>query len=375
VVQRRFAGDLADQTFADVHTQLVALYDNVPAQWKVQQLMAAPTEFKTLADVAAALRPAPTPKTGTPPLAIAGGATTPTTPTTPTAAPKAPSTPALKQLFAQAVVTATTLGNVQATYSLALGFQRRLLWQDDALMAKAKAALSAADYLRVMADLGVYRPDGTVAHATAKKADAEIQATFKDFVGDAVRAGKKVEGNVVVLTGQDWFDAYYHEFPGEAPRDGPTDEEPRTNAFTTTKPPVNVIVLNKDKGNPATTIHEGLHLYQHDAVLNACGTDFNEGVTELLTRQVSVPLGIARANYENQHGAMVEVATHLGMPKLKAAYFQGQVAELQAAFVAFRTGKGDSAAVAAGRWTTLLRYFREGRYDRAKEVFGWRGKT
>jgi len=108
-----------------------------------------------------------------------------------------------------------------------------------------------------------------------------------------------------VLTGQDWLDAYYHEFPREAPYGGPKDEEFKTNAFTTTRPPKNVIVLNKDKGNPGTTIHEGMHLYQNNALMSELGSPLNEGITEFFTRKVTTPMMIARGNYEDNYQAAV----------------------------------------------------------------------
>ena len=68
------------------------------------------------------------------------------------------------------------------------------------------------------------------------------------------------------------------------------------------------IIVHKDRGNPGTVVHEGMHLYQNDAVLNRCGNEFNEGITELLTRKVTDSLHILRDGYEDNLAAMAELA-------------------------------------------------------------------
>ncbi|MDQ6784410.1 MAG: hypothetical protein M3063_13415 [Actinomycetota bacterium] len=290
-------------------------------------------------------------------------ASTPGTTTgTPVTGTPVPATPAVVTDFEKAVAKATTVTKLRAVYKKASPQERALIWQDAALMTKAKDALSTADWVQMMADLGVYRQGGTVAHATAKTADDKIRDTFKDYVAKAVKDKRAVQGSVAVLDGQDWFDAYYNEFPDEAPRGGPTDDEASTNAFTTTRPPKNVIVLNKDKGNPGTTIHEGMHLYQNDTSLKL-GSAFQEGMTEYLTRQVTVPMGIARTNYDDEYEAVVKVVAAVGAEAVSKAYFKGSVKELRAAFVAFRITKGDKKADAAPKWDVLLTAFRDEAWD------------
>jgi hypothetical protein len=274
----------------------------------------------------------------------------------------------VKAAFAKVVSKATTLKKVRPSYAKATRDERQRIWSDDALMAQAKAALSTAEWVLMMAELGVYRPAGTVAHTSAPLADVKIREVMGTYVTKAVKAGRQVEGSVMVLTGQDWLDAYYHEFAHEAPHGGATDEEYMTNAFTTTGDPKNIIVLNKDKGNPGTTIHEGMHLYQHDVVNSKCGFNFNEGLTELLTRKVTVPMGVVRDNYDDQHDAMVEVKKAVGEKALAEAYFDGKLSALKAAFVKYRVTKGDSKKDAAAQWDNLVAHFRAEEYVEAKAL-------
>jgi hypothetical protein len=243
--------------------------------------------------------------------------------------------------------------------------ERALLWKDNDVMTKAKTNLSTEDWLRFIADVGVYREGGTVAHTTAKVADDKIREKFADLVADAVANGKSVQGQVVVLEGEDWFKAYYHEFPNEAPRGGPTDEEPKTNAFTTTRPPKDVIVLNKNKGNAGTTIHEGMHLYQHDDCLTL-GSPFQEGLTEYLTRELTTPMSIPRTNYHSNYTTVVPVVAAAGEDVVRKAYFKGDVAGLRAALITYWKGRGADDAGAANKWTALLRAFNEKRWSDAK---------
>ena len=305
------------------------------------------------------------PQVTTPPV------TTPqvTAPTDTTAGTVTPPPDKLLTAFGKAVAKKTTIKKVRAVYAKASMDDRKRIADDATLMARAKTNLSTPDWVRMMADVGVTRTGGTVAHKTGKQADTAIRDKFKDYVAKAVKAGKSAEGNVLVLSGQDWLDAYYNEFPDEAPHGGPSDEESVTNAFTTTKDPKNVIVLNKDKGNPGTTVHEGMHFYQNDKVIDACGRDFNEGLTELFTRQVTVPMGIVRDNYDDQYGAARQLQTALGGDKkLLAAYFQGDLSSLKKAFIAFRAGKGDNKKVAAASWDKLIGHFQADEYDQAKNM-------
>jgi hypothetical protein len=300
----------------------------------------------------------------------------PTLDTSPTTVPETsvPETPppsptkSLLQQFTDALSTPpVTLGSVQSVYASATMGEREALWKDDTAMGKLKTALPKKDWVRVMADLGVYREGGTVAHTSAKVADDKIRDQFKDYVGEATKEGRSVVGQVLVLDGQDWLDAYYHEFPNELPRGGPTDTESRTNAFTTTKPPKNVIVLNKNKGNPGTSVHEGMHLYQHDGSMRL-GSKFYEGLTEYLTRQITVPMGIPRTNYERNYKGTMDVIAAVGAEVLTKAYFDGDVSKVKAAFVAFRKGKGDTQEVAEPKWEALLLAFKGDDYNQVKTL-------
>ncbi len=281
----------------------------------------------------------------------------------------APPQDMLKAAFDAAVSAPTTIAAVRPSYERASLDDRKRIWQDDALMGKCRANLSDPDFTKLVVELGVMRTGGVVAHTSAKEADDAIRDKLKRHVGDAVKAGRAVQGSMAVLDGDDWVKSYYHEFPNELPRGGPTDDEPTTRAFTTTNPPVNVIIVHKDRGNPGTVVHEGMHLYQNDAVLNTCGNDFNEGITELLTRKVTGALGIERDGYENNLSAMRALKAAVGEGVLADAYFNGSVEALEDAFVAYRMAKGDDKAAAKRAWRALVDHFNNEHWRKAKGLF------
>ncbi|MBW3663410.1 MAG: hypothetical protein KY469_09955 [Actinobacteria bacterium] len=256
-----------------------------------------------------------------------------------------------------------TLKALQKAYLPALYPQRTKIAADSALMGRIKTAIGVPGWMTVMADLEAQAQGGTVAHATAKATDATVRKELKDYVGKAVKSGRTARGKVMILEGQDWLDAYYHEFPDELPRGGPTDEEPLTNAFTTTSPPKNLIVLNKDKGNPGTSVHEGVHLYQNNAMLNRYGNEVNEAITEYFTRKVTGPMGIVRANYEDNLVAGQALVDAVGEQVVANAFFDGKTGALEKALVQFQKAKGEADAKKA--WTNFVGWCRAKEFDKA----------
>jgi hypothetical protein len=259
-----------------------------------------------------------------------------------------------------------TFKKLQEAYMPALYNQRTAIAADSALMDQVKSTIGVPGWMQVMADLEAQATGGTVKHATAKATDDSVRTQLKEYVGKAVKAGQTARGKVMILEGQNWLDAYYHEFPDELPRGGPTDDEPTTNAFKTNRPPKNLIVLNKDKGNPGTSVHEGVHLYQNNATLNKYGSDLNEAMTEYFTRKVTTPMGIARKNYEDNLVAGEALVNAVGEKVVADAFFLGKTSQLQAALIAFRKGKGDKDYKTA--WSRFVSLCRAEDFDDAADL-------
>ena len=254
--------------------------------------------------------------------------------------------------------------------------QRRTLWSDDALMAKARVYLGGVEFMGLAASLGMAH-QGSVAHKSGTEVDAVIRTCLgtgplKPFVEAAVGKGRQAEGFVAILDNANWARVYESEFPSEPVG---SEDELDTNAFTSTKQADSPIVLNADRGNPGTAIHEGMHRYQDDAVLHSYGSEFNEALTEYFTRKVTEhpDVAIDRDNYEDNLDWLTDAfVPMLGAGAellLAAAYYSGTVAPLKQAFVDFRKAEhGETGEEAEDAWTELLEDVQSEDWDDAKDA-------
>jgi hypothetical protein len=254
--------------------------------------------------------------------------------------------------------------------------QRRTLWSDDALMAKARVYLGGVEFMGLVAALGMAH-QGSVAHKSGTEVDTVIRTCLgtgplKPFIEAAVGKGRQAEGFVAILDNANWARVYESEFPSEPVG---SEEELETNAFTSTTQSDSPIVLNADRGNPGTAIHEGMHRYQDDAVLNSYGSEFNEALTEYFTRKVTEhpDVAIDRDNYEDNLDWLTDAfVPMLGAGAellLAAAYYSGTVAPLKQAFVDFRKAEhGETGEEAEEAWTELLEDVQSEDWDDAKDA-------
>jgi hypothetical protein len=261
------------------------------------------------------------------------------------AAASAPAT--FKDKFTAAVdkkrVSLSTLRKLIAKASEA---ERKEVWSDSALTAKAEAKLSDKEYLKLLTDIGM-SIGGSVAHKTPKEADDLIRDKLKDHVAKAVKANKQIAGQIAVVTGSDWEAAYKYEYGSI------DDEEPTTNAFVATKLDRRVFV-HADRGNPGTVIHEGMHKYSNLKIKNTFGSSLNEGVTEFFTRKITDELSIARSNYEDNYAAAKKMADTLTEDVVAKAYFDGDLDGLKKAFIDHRVSKGQTKAEAKQDWKDFV---------------------
>jgi len=224
--------------------------------------------------------------------------------------------------------TPVTLADIRPSIEAAPQTQRDVVWKDGTLMGDLKTKLGNDEYLNMQPILGVFKEGVTAednkSHTRADKADEFIRQHLSAFVGDAVKAGRKVEGQVAVVDGTEWADAYNREF-------GDDGEEASTNAFVE-RSTARTIWIHKTRGNAGTIIHEGVHKYTVPAFITDVGFNFNEGVTEYFTRKVTSALGYRRGNYESNFLVAKKFADFVGDSALAKAYFDGDVAALITAY-------------------------------------------
>lgn len=268
----------------------------------------------------------------------------------------------LKAAFSKALDDKKSLDDIKKLLADTTNEQRKPIWSDAALMSKAHTAVGKIDFMALVVELGMTY-SGNVPHKTGAEADKLIRDKLGKYVAEAVKAGVKVEGQIAVLDDATWKKVYTAQFPKDKP-----EEELETNAFVAGRHPSRPIILHKDRGNPGTSIHEGMHKYSNTA-LRDLSIGINEGVTEYFTRLVTNPLKIDRANYEPNYSLATKLCTLVGgQDKLAAVYFDGQVAQLKKAFVELRQKKEETDKIAVASWKTFLLYIKGKEWSEAESM-------
>ncbi|MGE0600867.1 MAG: hypothetical protein AB7J35_04075 [Dehalococcoidia bacterium] len=256
----------------------------------------------------------------------------------------------VKDRFAEAITQSPSVVQLQAFLNAASQTDRETISSDATLMAKAKDELTGSGYLDLLLALRVKKA-GSVAHKSASEADQLIREKLSAYTAGAVKAGRQVSGQVAVLDGNDWKMAYEREF-------GDDGEEATTNAFVDNEK--DRIFIHKDRGNPGTIIHEGMHKYAPNDLINEIKSPFNEGITEYFTRKIcdSLDPPIARSNYQSNYTFAKKFVELVGEATVAAANFDGKVADLKKKYE--ETGRDWAALIAkakASDWagaTTLV---------------------
>ena len=213
--------------------------------------------------------------------------------------------------------------------------QRDAVWQDTTLMAKAKVALKLDGYLALLPALGVLTPPtggtfpgaqtGYAGHTPAAEVDRLIGLHIGHYVAAAQKAGRKAEGEISVVGDQDWEDAFNRQWPGFL--------STMASAFVDVDQPKRHIWLHKDRGDPGTAIHEGMHKYADDTIRNVQRGLYrkgkvqigrlDEGLTEYFCRLVTSKIGITRSSYPDELGIATELVKYVGEGVAASAYFEG----------------------------------------------------
>lgn len=249
-----------------------------------------------------------------------------------------------------------TLGILSPHVEAASQADRDSISSDAKLLKTARDKLGDDDYLTLLTKLRVFKAGKTAedkkSHTKADVADKYIRDNLAAYVKEAVKAGRKVEGQVAVIDADDWKLAYDKEF-------GNDGEEATTNAFVDAR---GRIFLHKNRGNAGTMIHEGIHKYSNGVFLSTVKFNFNEGVTEYFTRKITSSLkpAIARGNYQPNYEFSKKFADYVGEACLAKGYFDGDVKGVKDAFKA--KGKEDKD------WDALLAATKDKKWADAEKI-------
>lgn len=239
----------------------------------------------------------------------------------------------LQSLKALQTAGGLTLGAAQGVADSAPQDQRDAVYADKAFIGQVETTIGVRDYIKFLGALRVVElpvagtlSEGAAArHTSAAEADALIQEKMGLYVAKAVKEGKQVSGQVAVLNEADFVKAYTDE--NGSPPNG-------VNAFVRVKAGDRLIVVNANKGNAGTVIHEGMHKYSDLTVKNRYGQNMNEAFTEYMTRLITdnLPTPIVRGNYASNFAVGKKLAGLVGPHVMKSAYFNGKVDDLIAVY-------------------------------------------
>lgn len=325
---------------------------------------------------------------------------TPTTQTPTTEAVPPPTPKSAKERFEEACDPQTApAGKAEAkvrmdalrvlinTFSTA---EKKSIADDPAVMAKGRAHLGDLYYMSLLAAVNMAKQktkkDGTKVkhHLTGAEADEFIKTNIEDyphikpFIETAVAAGKKGEGYVASISPEDWAIVYGVEFPNDS-----AEEEQSTNAYASTKNADEPAILHADRGTPSTAIHESMHRYAPNDVLDTYGFDLNEGITEFFTRMLAAkdatPAkdgGPERDNYQKQVTFVRGMLRILGSSKvdqetvLAEIYFGGSIAKLEEKFrAAWKAKKAKiSATTLDSKWAKFKEAISDGKWSDANKA-------
>jgi hypothetical protein len=255
--------------------------------------------------------------------------------------------------------TPLALTDLETLINEATADEKKTIWSDDTLLTSAEAKLGKDPYLTFATRIGMHRPpttdelgEGGKEHTPAPKADERIRDKLSAYVTDAVKKGRKIEGSVAVVAGADWDRAGVAHYGNDVWNNGSNPKKDAINGFVDSK---GRVWIERNSGNSGTLVHEGIHKYADDAMLNTLGFDVNEGTTEVFTRIAIADMGVARSNYSNQHDIMNSLATAVTKEVVAAAYFDGKLAELKTAFIKYRKdSKGNSEAEGGQIWDKFV---------------------
>jgi hypothetical protein len=247
-----------------------------------------------------------------------------------------------------------TIDQLRPAITAAPAQQRQAAANDDRFLALARRKLDENDYLELLPALGVHkqptRPQlsqGGTAHMSGPDADKAIRQHLQQYVVDAVKAGRKVEGEVSVVGDEDFQMAFDRQWVRAAKQTFPGKKAWEVcNAFVDVNLPKRRIWVHRDMGDTGVVIHEGMHKYAdstlRDEQIALCQrlkipyggiSQLDEGITEYFTRTVVAQLPIKqRVNYENPFLVASGLVASCTEAIVAAAYYDGRFDALKQKF-------------------------------------------
>lgn len=167
---------------------------------------------------------------------------------------------------------------------------------------------------------------GKVRHTDPSKADELIRKHLKDCAKKGIDAGKKIQGSASIVGEPEWSKAGVAHYGDDTWK---TKKVDNLNGFVDKH---GKVWVHRDRGNPATMIHEGIHKYS-DQTLVKQSQPLNESMTEYFTRLVAGKEKMAkgRRNYQENYESAKALADLVGNKALCDAYFGGNIGPLKAA--------------------------------------------
>ena len=264
------------------------------------------------------------------------------------------------------------LSDLEPVLNAATSDEKTAVCSDEKLLTRAEGALGKDPYLTFITRIGMNQPPTTVElaeggkeHTAPAKADEIIRDKMSAYVTEAVKKGRKIEGQVGIVAGSDWDRAGVAHYGDQVwHRATPTPKKNVINGFVDGS---GRVWVERNSGNPGTVIHEGLHKYSDGAVLSTMGFNTNEGMTEYFTRLICADLGITRGNYANNHDLVTTLATTVTTKEVIASsYFDGKIDDLKNAFIKYRTDtKADTPELAAQIWNIFVARMGSGAWAKA----------
>jgi hypothetical protein len=207
---------------------------------------------------------------------------------------------------------------------------------------------STDEYLNALVRMQVFET-GSVTHTKARDADSAISLHLGDLVKNARADGRQIAGMVAVVGDDDFNVAGINHYGADVwatkSLNGFVDSNDR-------------VWIHKDRGNAGTMIHEGLHKWSKEDVLDL-SQPLNEGVTEYFTRKVCAaltpPAAVGRTNYQSNWTVSTALVGLVGETTVAAAYFDGDTDGLEDAYVDKKSDDDWTAFIAATEaddWTT-----------------------
>ena len=209
-------------------------------------------------------------------------------------------------------------------------------------------------------------PSGSVGHKTGKEVDSYLTASaaLKKYIEPKFKAGTKAEGHVHFLNAADYETAaVIYGSKRLNPGTGKVFTADEAKAFfkaTEAFRDGSEMYVNQGKGEPATVLHEAIHLFCDTRFRDKYKFNVNEGTTAYFSRLVSAEQKIPlEQQTPDERKAVEKLIGVVGQDKLADAYFNGKLTEMEAAL---DTAKG------AGTFTKWLDFMQKAKYPDANAL-------